>query len=246
MAINVPYRYVIRKTCPPLLPLAILLPCIPLFAQTDPAPVPLPAIGDPLYAPLATHPETARQKLTDYVVVTLGPHAFFAPAVSAALRMADAPSAYPREWRDGAGAYGRNYAASLASRSSLETGRYFTGALLHEDFRYRPSTSKNGLARALHAAAFAFVDKSDTGHNRLAVANFVGAGAGGFAGELYLPRGYNNLSHADTRVAFEFGGMIGHNMLREFSPDLARLSRKLRLPFPRIPIPEWWVPLAPR
>jgi len=238
MATNMPHYSVICTTNLP----AILLFCIPLFAQT----VPVPVIGDPLYAPLATHRETAKQKLTDYVVVTLGPHAFFAPAVSAALRMADPPKGYPREWRDGAGAFGRNYAASMASRSSLETGRYLTGTLLHEDFRYRPSASKSNLARVGHAVAFAFVDRSDSGKNRLAVANFVGAGTGGLAGELYLPKGYNDLSHAETRIAFEFGGMIGQNVLREFSPDLARLSRKLRLPFPRVPIPEWWVPLAPR
>jgi hypothetical protein len=240
MAIDVPRRSVILKTILP----ALLLFSLPLFAQTPP--VPVPAVGDPLYAPLATHPETPKQKLTDYVVVTLGPHALFAPAVSAALRMADPPNAYPREWRDGAGAYGRNFAASLASRTSLETGRYITGTLLREDFRYRPSTSKSNMARIGHAIGFAFVDKSDSGKNRLAIANFVGAGTGGLVGELYLPKGYNDLSHAETRIAFNFGGMIGQNVLREFSPDLARLSQRLRLPFPRVPIPEWWVPLAPR
>jgi hypothetical protein len=215
---------------------------LPMSAQTTAAP-PVPSVGDPLYAPLATVPETAGQKLVDCVIVTMGPHALFAPAVSAALRMADPPDAYPRNWKDGAGAYARNYGASLASRTSLETGRYVAGALLREDFRYRPSTSKKPLTRVLHAVAYTFVDKSDSGHNRLAVANFVGAGTGGFVGEWFLPRGYNDLSHAETRVAFEFGGMIGQNVLREFSPDLLRISQKLRLPFPRVPIPEWWVPL---
>jgi hypothetical protein len=219
----------------------VVAPCFVLSAQTTP--VPLPAVGDPLYAPLATVPEKASQKLMDYVVVAAGPLALFAPAVSAAVRMADPPGVYPRDWKDGAGAYGRNYGASLATRSAWETGRYVTGALLHEDFRYRPSASRNAAARFFHAVAFTVVDKSDAGRNRLAVANFIGAGAGGFVGELYLPRGYNNLSHAETRVGIEFGGMAAQNVLREFSPDLERLSRKLRLPFPRLPIPEWWVPL---
>lgn len=220
---------------------ATLAAGIPLCAQTTA--VPVPVLGDPLYAPLATAPETAEQKLTDYMVVTLGPHAFVAPAIAAAIRMADTPDAYPRAWRDGMGAYGRNYGASLARGTALETGRYLTGALLHEDFRYRPSTSKNALARAFHAIAFSVVDKSDAGNNRLAVANFVGAGAGGFVGEWYLPKGYNDLSHAETRAAFNLGGIAAQNVLREFSPDILRLCVKLRLPFPRVPLPEWWVPL---
>jgi hypothetical protein len=37
--------------------------------------------------------------------------------------------------------------------------------------------------------------------------------------------------------------MMGQNVLREFAPDLARITRKLKLPFPRVPIPEWWTPL---
>jgi hypothetical protein len=236
MAINVPYRSVILKTF-----LSLGLSVCTLAAQTTP--VPLPAVGDPLYAPIAAAPENAHQKLIDLMIVTMGPHALFAPAFSAAIRMANPPDQYPRAWKDGAGAYGRNFGASLASRTSLETGRYVTGALLHEDFRYRPSTSTRPAARFFHAVAFAVVDKSDSGHNRLAVANFVGAGAGGFVGELYLPKGYNNLSHAEAKAAFEFGGMMGQNVLREFAPDLARITRKLKLPFPRVPIPEWWTPL---
>ena len=84
---------------------------------------------------------------------------------------------------------------------------------MHEDFRYRPSTSRNPLARSFHAVAFTFVDKSDSGDNRIALANFVGVAAGGFVGELYLPPGYNNLSHAETRTAALFGSFAAQNLL---------------------------------
>lgn len=73
--------------------------------------------------------------------------------------------------------------------------------MLHEDFRYRPSTAKNPVARTFHAVEFAFFDKSDSGHTRPAFANFVGAAGDGFVGNLYLPGGYNNLTHAETRMA---------------------------------------------
>ena len=128
----------------------------------------------------------------------------------------------------------------------MQTGRFLTGALLHEDFRYRPSTSDNPVVRTLHALAFAFVDRSDSGHNRVAVANFVGAGASGFVRNLYLPAGFNNLSHAETRTAIAFGSFAAQNLLREFVPTLEKAARKWHTPFPRIPVPEWWVKLNPR
>ena len=222
---------------------------LPGAAQTpapDPQP-PVPAAGDPLYAPIASGgPQSFHQRLMDYAIVTVGPRSLFIAPAYAAIRMIDPPSAYPRDWRLGAGAYGRNYGNALATRTSLETGRFLTGALLHEDFRYRPSTSTNPLVRSFHALAFTFVDKSDSGHNRIALANFAGAAASGFVGNLYLPAGFNNLSHAETRISIAFAGFAAQNLLREFTPDLLKATRRWHTPFPRIPLPEWWVKLPPR
>jgi hypothetical protein len=80
------------------------------------------------------------------------------------------------------GGYARNYGNALAPRASMDTARFLSGALLHEDFRYRPFSSKNPLVRSFHALAYTFVDRSDSGHNRIALANFVEAGASGFVG----------------------------------------------------------------
>jgi hypothetical protein len=209
---------------------------------------PVPAAGDPLYAPLASSrgPQSFHERFMDYAIVTVGPRSLFVPPVYAAVRMLDPPSTYPRDWRVGAGAFGRNYASALAARTSLETGRFLTGALLHEDFRYRPSTSKNPLVRTFHALAFTFVDKSDSGSNRIAFANFAGAGASGFVGNLYMPAGFNDFSHADSRMAFAFGGFAAQNLLREFTPELLKATQRWHTPFPRIPLPAWWVKLPPQ
>ena len=224
---------------------SLLTALVVLNAQEPTQPKAAPSPGDALYAPVATadRPASLRQKWLDYVVVTSGPRAFMSPVFPAAIRMINPKPNYPREWRLGAGAFARNYANGLAARSATETGRFLTAALLKEDFRYRPSSSKNPLGRVAHAIGFTFIDKSDTGHNRLAISNFVAAGAGGFVGNLYLPRGFNDLSHAQTRMAIEFGSLAGQNILREFAPDLLKLARKLHLPFPRVPLPEWWVAL---
>jgi hypothetical protein len=210
--------------------------------QVSPQSPPVPAAGDPLYAPLATGRQNPSQKFMDYAIVTIGPRALVGPALSSAITMARPPSGYPRDWTDGGAAFGRNYGSILARNASLRTGRYLTGALLHEDFRYRPSNSKNPVVRSFHAIELTFVDKSDSGHSRIALANFVGAASGGFVGQLYLPHGYNDLSHAESDTVRLFAGVAAQNLLREFAPDIRKVTRKLHVPFPRIPVPDWWTP----
>lgn len=226
---------------------------VPLHAQAPPdsaaaavagvSPSLVPAAGDPLFAPLATTtgPQGFHEKLMNWAVITVGPRSFVAPAFAAGIRMVDPPGDYPRAWKDGAGAFGRGYGNDLARHESTETGRFLAGALLHEDFRYRPSASRNPLVRGFHAVAFTFVDQSDSGHKQIAMANFIGAGAGGFVGQLYLPPGFNNLSHTEAQTVIQFGTFAARNLLREFEPELLKVAVKLHLPRTDFPIPEWWV-----
>ncbi len=204
----------------------------------------MPLAGDPFFAPVAISlgPQSLKERFEDYAVVTFGPRALFAPSFSALILMAHPPKDYPHYWRDGGGAFGRNYGAFLARASSLQAGRFFTGVALHEDFRYRPSASHNFLLRSAHAIGFTFIDKSASGQNRLALANFAGAAAGGCVGELFLPAPYNSLHYAGVHTAELMGTLAGQNLLREFAPDIDAVTRKLHLPFPRLPIPGWWVP----
>ena len=41
-------------------------------------------------------------------------------------------------------------------------------------------------------------------------------------------------------MASTFGGFAMRNLTREFAPELFKLTRKLHVPFPRIPIPARW------
>jgi hypothetical protein len=130
--------------------------------------------------------------------------------------MANPTKHYPREWKDGAGAFGRNYGDSLAMAASQRTARFLAGVALHEDPRYVRSTSKNPLLRTTHALAFTLIDKTDSGRNTIAFSNFAGAAAGGFVGNAYLPHGYNDLTHAEQRMAFQFAGIAIQNIAAEF------------------------------
>lgn len=205
--------------------------------------IPIDPAGDPFFAPMAakTGPQTMHEKFIDYTVAAYGPRAMLASAFPAAFSMLNPPSGYPREWRQGVGAYGRIYGTKLATRTTEHTARFLASAILHEDFRYRPSSSKNGLGRFAHAIAFVFVDKSDSGGNRLALANFAGAAAGGFVQQLYLPSGYDTLGRTGRHIGFTLISYAGQNLGREFAPEISKVARKLHVPFPRVPFPEWWV-----
>jgi hypothetical protein len=189
--------------------------------------------------PLA--PQTFLDKFIAYAVTTVGPRALFGPAFPAAIRMANPPDQYPREWRQGAGAFGRNYGDQLATVATLQTGRFVVGAALHEDFRYHPSTSSNVLVRTGHAIGYTFIDRSDDGHVRPAVANFFGLAGGSYVGMSYLPTGFNDVTHADQTLVFQFSRLVGSNIGAEFAPDIFHFLAEHHIPRPKIPIPEWWV-----
>lgn len=166
-----------------------------------------------------------REKLGYYLTETyLNASTFTAPTFRAAIRMANPPgkgiTQYPAEWRQGAEAFGRNYGDAFAERVSFNTARFITGAITREDPRYIPSGSHNVFARSLHAFGFALVDRSDSGRPMPAISNLVGATAGGFVGNAYLPTGFNDVTHAGQRATFRFGMFAAGNLFREFAPQM--------------------------
>ena len=193
-----------------------------------------------LFLPVATSQRLSfSDKFTIYAHQTFGPPAVIIPAFAAGTAMANPKNHYPHEWRDGAGAFGRLYGDSIATVTSERTARFLTGVALHEDPRYAPSHSKNPLMRTMHAVAFTFVDKTDSGRNTIAFSNFAGAAAGGFVGNAYLPHGYNDLTHAEQRMAIQFASIAIQNIAAEFQPQWGPIVRKLRI---QKILPEWWVP----
>jgi len=191
---------------------------------------------------LTRTPLTAEDKLRIYIHKSFGPPAVILPAFGTGIQMLNPPSHYPREWKDGSDAFGRIYGYKVADRTSRETAQFLTGLLLHEDPRYQRSTSSNAFRRTFHALAFTIVDKTDSGRNTFAASNFASAAAGGFVGMGILPDGYNDIAHAEQRMASEFLQIAIGNIATEFEPQWGPWAKKLRLP--KI-LPAWWVPQHP-
>jgi hypothetical protein len=193
-----------------------------------------------LFLPVATARRLSfSDKSSIYAHQTFGPPALILPAFGAGMSMTNPKSHYPREWRNGGGAFGRLYGDSIATATSQRTARFLTGVALDEDPRYVRSNSKNPLVRTMHALAFTFVDKTDSGRNTIAFSNFAGAAAGGFVGNAYLPHGYNDLTHAEQRMTIQFMSIAIQNIAAEFQPQWGPLVRKLRI---QKILPQWWVP----
>jgi len=188
---------------------------------------------------LTRNPLTGGGKFRIYIHKSFGPPAVILPAFGAGFQMLNPPNHYPREWKDGAGAFGRIYGYKEADRASRETGQFLTGFLLHEDPRYLRSTSTNPWRRTFHALAFTVIDKTDSGRNTLAVSNFASAAAGGFVGMSILPNGYNDVTHAEQRMASEFLQIAIGNVATEFEPQWGPLAKKIHL---QKILPAWWVP----
>ncbi len=133
---------------------------------------------------------------------------------------------------------------ALATQTSKRTAGFLAESLLHEDPRYLPAPeAANAGSRIIHAVAFSFVDRTDSGGHTLAFSNFASATAGGFVGMAYLPPGFNDASHAGQRVGTEFLDIVIANVAREFAPQWTPLARKLHIP--KI-VPAWWVPERPQ
>jgi len=218
---------------------------MPQDQAQDPSPPAPPVSGKhlnqyPMLSPgLTRAPMTIRDKFLIYAHKSFGPPALILPAFGAGLGMINPPSKYPKEWKDGAGAFGRNYGYRLADRTSRDTAQFLTGALLREDPRYLRSTSSNPLARTVHALAFTIFDKTDSGRTTFAASNFAAAAAGGFVGMGILPHGYNDITHAEQHMASEFLQIGIGNVLTEFEPQWGPWAKKLRIP--KL-LPGWWVP----
>jgi hypothetical protein len=159
----------------------------------------------------------------------LNPGFVTAPIFRASIRMANPPghfpTAYPADWRQGVGGFGRNYGDAMAQRVSFQTARFVTGVVVREDPRYRPSASHNVFVRSLHAFGYTFIDRSDSGHRMPAFSNFVGAAAAGFVGNTYLPPGFANITHAGQRATLQLGFASAGNLYREFAPQMPRPLR---------------------
>jgi hypothetical protein len=199
--------------------------------STDSAPPPIADQSSTVGDPVSSGPLNVKGKLRYFAVESFRPGIYPVAAFYDGLTMANPPKAYPPEWRQGFPGFARNYGDFMASWASVQGGKFVAASMLHEDPRYFTSTNKNFFARVFNTVRYVVIDRSDSGHPRLAVANVAGALAGGFVGNAYLPDPYANASHGFSRSGLALTGFITSNLADEFHPEIHKLAKKLHLPF---------------
>jgi len=204
---------------------ALLLSVSPAMAQNQ------QSTGTRSVSKGSQQPLTVGGKFRYFANESFRPGVFLVAGFYTGLAMANPPKAYPREWRQGAAGFGRNYGDFIASWTAVQGGKFIAASALHEDPRYIRSSSRNLFARAFHAVSFAVIDKSDTGHNRPALSNVAGAFAGDFVGNAYLPDGCNDVAHGLQRSALALSGFATSNLVYEFRPEIRKIGHKLKIPF---------------
>jgi len=174
------------------------------------------------------HPLTVEEKFQRFERRTISPPAFILPALNAGIRMAAPPSGYPKEWKDGAGAFGRLYGSTFTRQFTKHGTEFAVESVLHYDPRYFRSNSK-GIGRVGHALAFVLIQKTDSGKNAIAVPHLAGATASSFIGMAYLPDGYNDAGYSAQHFGTEMMMTGMRNMLFEFSPEIYPVFKKMHM-----------------
>jgi len=186
-----------------------------------------------------TGPLSVTRKFAYCEKPVFGPRRLFIDAAAAGLFMAHPTSDYPPEWRDGAGAFGRNFGNQLARSAASSSARFSLDTLLREDPRYWRSGGNSFFARTAYALGFTFIDRTDSGRPTIALGNFAGAVASGFVGNAYLPDGWTNATHAGQRSLAALGALAAQNLVQEFLPEIGAGLDRHHLP--RLPLPPvWW------
>ena len=167
-------------------------------------------------------PLTGHERFTLFASKTLTRAQPYAASVMSSAFQLLSPS---EVWGRGVDGFTNHLAASFTQRVvtyGLQSG---AAAALHEDVRYRPSTSSNVWKRTGHALISTVVLETPRGDD-IAYANIVAAFGSGFAINAYHPgREISTRPGAWNLAALNLLGFAQGNLWTEFKPDIKHLVR---------------------
>ena len=167
-------------------------------------------------------PLTGHERFTLFASKTLTRAQPYASSVISSVFQLVSPSDV---WGRGVDGFTNHLTASFTQRVvtyGLQSG---AAAALHEDVRYRPSTSSNVWKRTAHALTSTVILETPRG-NDIAFANIVAAVGSGIAIDTYHPgREIADRPGAWNLAALNLLGFAQGNLWTEFKPDIKHLVR---------------------
>jgi hypothetical protein len=169
-------------------------------------------------APLSVH-----GKFKADVVQSLGFRGLLGAAIGSSISQA---TNTPREWDQGADAYGKRFASSLGGTLSRQTFAFVLESATHEDPRYFPSTEHSKKARIWSVVKQIFITRTDSGRSSFAYASVISAFGAGQLVNTWQPASTSGVSDGIERGFISLGLDAASNLSQEFIPRLR--PRELR------------------
>ena len=117
--------------------------------------------------------------------------------------------------------YWTRYRTELAtSESRALLSKYLLPVLFHQDPRYHRMEEGGVLRRGLYAASRVLITRSDDGSSTFNTSHILGALGSRTMANVYLPYHDRTWGHTLQSTESVLLSDIGHNLMREFGPDL--------------------------
>ncbi|MGD0001264.1 MAG: hypothetical protein ABSE21_14305 [Bryobacteraceae bacterium] len=162
------------------------------------------------------------EKLLFHAQTVFSPQALAGSALYAGFLQTDNS---PREWGQGAGAYGKRFASTVATTAIHGALAFGLDSTLHQDPRYYRSADTGFWRRTGHAFRGTILTRTDRGGETLSTWRIGSAYGSEFLSNQWYPGRLNtvrlSLLEGTIRLGFDFASNLG----LEFWPDV---KRKLR------------------
>ena len=126
----------------------------------------------------------------------------------------------PREWGQGAGAYGKRFVSTTGASALRYVFAFGLDSTLHEDPRYRRSGRGNLFVRLGHAGRETFVTRTDDGGTHFSTWRFGSAFGAAYLSNQWYPDRLNTVASGFEQGAATIGLDLLQNIGREFWPDI--------------------------
>jgi hypothetical protein len=176
-------------------------------------------------APSALKQLTPKDKFQTFVKSTYSPYTFATAAIGAS---------WSQLWDDwptyggGMSGWGKRYGATLANTDGR---RFFNNFLFpvmfRQDPRYLPSNKHGMLSRAWYASTRVVVGRGDDGNSMFNYSEFLSVLAISSIQNSYYPERERGFPDTLGRFAGGLSSDVTGNILKEFTPDLKRVARKI-------------------
>jgi hypothetical protein len=116
--------------------------------------------------------------------------------------------------------------ALIQKESSAFFSKYLYPALLKQDPRYYPSSSRSFLGRVTYAASRTVITRNDSGKTTLNTSYFLGVLTSGAIATAYRPYWTRSTSTTFKTFGSTIGSDAGINLLHEFGPGIRQMVKR--------------------